>query len=106
MKQDQAHPLEFNAAEREWFLTACGNYVTAWRRGVEAVTGSLPTWAERQSAGRPQAVSTEHHEEIRELLALGVPVSKVATRYSTSRATITRIRDAGTSCPRPRAACT
>jgi hypothetical protein len=94
MKQDQAHPLEFNAAEREWFLTACGNYVTAWRRGVEAATGSLPTWAERQSAGRPQSISTKHHEEIRELLALGVPVSKVAARFNVSRPTVARIRGA------------
>jgi DNA invertase Pin-like site-specific DNA recombinase len=88
------HPLEFNAAEREWFLKACNNYVTAYRRAVEALTGSLPTWAGRQSAGRPQSIGTEHHEEIRELLALGVPVSTVARRYDTSRATITRIRDA------------
>ncbi|TFW34635.1 helix-turn-helix domain-containing protein [Massilia horti] len=98
MKHEQAvarpmHPLELNDAEREWFLNACGNYVTAYRRAVQVLTGSLPTWAERQSAGRPLAVAEEHHEEIRELLALGVPVSKVATRYSTSRATITRIRD-------------
>jgi hypothetical protein len=99
MKYDQVvghpvQPLELNAAEREWFLNACGNYVTAYRRAVEALTGSLPTWAGRQSAGRPQSIGAEHHEEIRELLALGVPVSTVARRYNPSRATVARIRDA------------
>jgi hypothetical protein len=86
-----------NAAEREWFLNACANYATAYRRAVQVLTGSLPTWAERQSAGRPLAVAEEHHEEIRELLALGVPLSKLASRFNTSRATIARIRDAEVS---------
>jgi hypothetical protein len=99
MKQEKAvgrpiHPLEFNAAEREWFQKQATTRSSAWRRAVEALTGSLPTWAGRHSAGRPQSVGTEHHEEIRELLALGVPVSTVARRYDTSRATVTRIRDA------------
>jgi hypothetical protein len=31
------HPLEFNAAEREWFLKACNNYVTAYRRAVQVL---------------------------------------------------------------------
>lgn len=99
MKQDQAvgrpiHPLEFNAAEREWFLKQATTRSSAYRRAVEALTGSLPTWAGRQSAGRPQSVGTEHHEEVRELLALGVPASTVARKFDTSRATIARIRDA------------
>lgn len=102
MKHDEVmplpiHPLEFNEAERGWFLNACRNYVTAYRRAVQALTGSLPTWAERQSAGRPLVVAEAHHTEIRELLALGVPVSKLASRYNTSRATIARIRNAKAS---------
>jgi DNA invertase Pin-like site-specific DNA recombinase len=99
MKQEQAvgcpvHPLEFNAAEREWFLKQATTRSSAYRRAVETLTGSLPTWAGRHSAGRQPSIDPQHHKEIRELLALGVPVSTVARRFDTSRATIARVRDA------------
>jgi hypothetical protein len=102
MKQVQAvgrpiHPLEFDAAEREWFLKQATTRSSAWRRAVEALTGSLPSWAARRFVGRLRSVSVEHQEEIRELLALGVPASTLARRFDTSRTTITRIRDAEVS---------
>lgn len=88
------HPLESNEVERLWFQSAPSNYTTAYRRAVEALTGSLPTWALRQGGGRPLAVDEKEHEEIREMLALGIPMSDLARRYNTSRTTIARIRDA------------
>jgi hypothetical protein len=91
----KAHPLEDNAAERQWFEAACISYCAAYRRAVQAITGSLPTWAARNPAGRPPSIDTKHHAEIRELLALGVPATKLAAQFSTSRATIARIRDTG-----------
>jgi hypothetical protein len=55
----QNHPLEHNAAERAYFSQTAGDYRTcraAYRRAVEALTGSLPTWAERAKRGpKPKA---------------------------------------------------
>lgn len=49
------HPLEHNAVERTYFAEQLPRTSTAaaaaYRRAVEALTGSLPTWALR-AAGR------------------------------------------------------
>ncbi|WP_038754424.1 hypothetical protein [Burkholderia sp. ABCPW 111] len=46
------HPLEHNIAEAEYLARQSSNGAAAYRRAVEATTGSLPTWATRQRAGR------------------------------------------------------
>ena len=55
----QVHPLEHNAAERTYFTESLSRTSTmapaAYRRAVEALTGSLPTWAQRQPVGRKPA---------------------------------------------------
>ncbi len=57
----QNHPLEHNTAERAYFNQTTGDYRScraAYRRAVEALTGSLPTWAQRAKRGRkPKARS-------------------------------------------------
>ena len=78
------HPLETNEVERHWFQSAPNSYTTAYRRAVEALTGGLPTWALRQIGGRPLVVSETEHEEIPEMLTLGIPISVLARRYQTS----------------------
>lgn len=89
------HPLEANEVERQWFQSAPSSYITAYRRAVETLTGGLPSWAARQVGGRPLAVGVKEHEEVQEMLALGIPMSVVARQYNTSRTTIARIRDTG-----------
>ncbi|MDO3506047.1 hypothetical protein [Ralstonia pseudosolanacearum] len=59
------HPLEHNQAERDYFTNSvvhCGtSAAAAYRRAVEALTGGLPTWAQRKPAGRPRkAVSRKY----------------------------------------------
>lgn len=49
------HPLEFNQVEREFF-EQCGikgfsALRGSYRRAVEALSGCLPTWAERAKPG-------------------------------------------------------
>ncbi|WP_157641767.1 hypothetical protein [Burkholderia ubonensis] len=50
------HPLEHNAGARRYFellrARASRGPVAAWREAVEALTGSLPSWAARERAGR------------------------------------------------------
>jgi hypothetical protein len=51
-----SHPLEHNAAARAYFESvntrASRGYACVWKEAVEQLTGSLPTWAARQRAGR------------------------------------------------------
>jgi hypothetical protein len=47
------HPLESNIVERARFhATTSTSERSAWRRTVEALTGSLPSWAERKPKGQ------------------------------------------------------
>jgi hypothetical protein len=50
------HPLEHNSSEQAYFagtLTRSGDGAhAAYRRAVEVLTGSLPTWASRAKPGR------------------------------------------------------
>jgi hypothetical protein len=61
MKTKAVHPLESNAAEQQYFeKTLQGTARTApaaYRRAVEACTGSLPTWAKRSKPGRKRRTS-------------------------------------------------
>lgn len=52
MKQSASHPLEARTAEAEYFQRANKHGKATYRRAVEVLTGSLPTWAERGRAGR------------------------------------------------------
>ncbi|KAI3590240.1 hypothetical protein D9X30_4848 [Cupriavidus sp. U2] len=56
MSRTLVHPLENNATERAYFTDTLPrtstSAVAAYRRAVEALTGSLPTWAQRQRTGR------------------------------------------------------
>jgi hypothetical protein len=52
------HPLEENLLERAKFNTyVSSNERAAWRRAVEATTGSLPSWAARRRPGRKPAAT-------------------------------------------------
>ena len=47
------HPFELNLLQRARFNTITSTSErSAWRRAVEALTGSLPTWAERKPKGQ------------------------------------------------------
>ncbi|KVL60458.1 DNA invertase [Burkholderia cepacia] len=50
--------------------------------------------AEGNAVGRPPALTKEQQDEVRRLLGEGAPVAGLAKRYSTSRQTIMRVRDA------------
>lgn len=56
------HPLEFSQVEREYF-EQCGTkgfsaLRGSYRRAIEALAGSLPTWAERAKLGpKPRQTS-------------------------------------------------
>ncbi|MCF1444586.1 hypothetical protein ACI2VK_24135 [Ralstonia nicotianae] len=56
MSRISNHPLEHNAAERTYFTDQLPRTSTmaaaAYRRAVEALTGGLPTWAQRAKPGR------------------------------------------------------
>ncbi|MCL9849237.1 hypothetical protein RSP673_010480 [Ralstonia solanacearum P673] len=59
----KSHPLEHNTGERDYFEHSAlhSNTAAAYRRAVEALTGSLPTWAQRKAGGRPRkAVSRKY----------------------------------------------
>ena len=57
------HPMENNAVERAYAetLRAAKNQhaVAAYRRAVESCTGHLPTWLQRQKAGRKPKTAVE-----------------------------------------------
>lgn len=59
----ELHPLEHNEVERQHFVSTldCASPIgrSAYRRAVEALTGSLPTWAIRGKPGR-KATSKKH----------------------------------------------
>lgn len=59
MSKTLYHPLERNAAARSYFAglraRASQGPVAAWREAVETLTGGLPSWAERERAGRKKA---------------------------------------------------
>lgn len=48
MQQSINHPLELRSEEAAYFTKQCPNGAAAYRRAVEACTGSLPTWAARR----------------------------------------------------------
>ena len=50
-----AHPLEHHAEEASYFAKQGEHGAAAYRRAVTAITGSLPTWAERHKPGRKAA---------------------------------------------------
>lgn len=63
------HPLEHNAAARAYFESvdarASRGYACVWKEAVEQLTGSLPTWAARQKAGRNKKAARMSVEALR-----------------------------------------
>jgi hypothetical protein len=61
MKAKAVHPLEANEAEQQYFQKVSRSKTratpAAYRRAVEACTGSLPTWAMRGRPGRKRRAS-------------------------------------------------
>lgn len=61
MSRTSNHPLEHNAVERTYFTEQLPRTSTmaaaAYRRAVEALTGSLPSWAQRAKPGRKKALT-------------------------------------------------
>lgn len=58
-----AHPLESNAEARDYYDRLAARKskgaVVVWREAVETLTGSLPSWAARQRAGRAKRTATQ-----------------------------------------------
>ncbi len=50
--------------------------------------------AEGKAMGRPSALTKQQQNEVRQQLNEGASVASIAKRYSTSRQTIMRVRDA------------
>lgn len=50
--------------------------------------------AEEKAMGRPSMLPKPQQDEVRQQLSEGASVASLAKRYSTSRQTITRVRDA------------
>lgn len=74
------HPLEDNLIERaRWNTLTDTTTRAAWRRVTEAMTGSLPSWAERKKNG------VQATFDVAEAVALynagGVTLQQVADRY-------------------------
>jgi hypothetical protein len=57
MKNLNNHPLENRADEAEYFARQGEHGKAAYRRAVEATTGSTPTWAKRGKPGRKRRTS-------------------------------------------------
>jgi len=57
MKTIAVHPLEHRTDEAEYFARQGENGKAAYRRAVEATTGSTPTWAMRGKPGRKRRKS-------------------------------------------------
>ncbi|CAN7509217.1 hypothetical protein LJR290_003447 [Variovorax sp. LjRoot290] len=74
------HPLESNIVERARFnaITSTSER-SAWRRAVEALTGSLPSWAERKPKG--QKPSFDVAAAVAMYRAGGVTLREVGERY-------------------------
>jgi hypothetical protein len=91
------HPLENNLLERARFnATTSTSERAAWRRAVELLSGSLPTWAERKRNGlRPSFPAAEAVALYR---AGGVTLKQVARHYGvTPQAIGHHVRKAGLS---------
>lgn len=74
------HPLESNLVERARFHTITSTSErSAWRRAVEALTGSLPSWAQRKPKG--QKPSFDVAEAIALYRAGGVTLRQLGERY-------------------------
>ncbi len=56
--------------------------------------GIVRARAEGKAMGRPPALTKHQQNEVRQQLGQGVSVASLAKRYSTSRQTIMRVRDA------------
>jgi hypothetical protein len=56
MTKTLSHPLEHNAAAQAYFdsllARASRGGAAVWREAVEQLTGTLPSWAQRERAGR------------------------------------------------------
>lgn len=89
------HPLENNIIERARFnATTSTGERAAWRRGVEAVSGGLPTWAARRRSGlRP---TFDAAAAVTSYRAGGITLKALAARYGvTAQAIGHHVRKAG-----------
>ena len=74
------HPLEHNLIERaRWNALTDTTTRAAWRRVAEALTGSLPSWAERKKNGVKPTFDVA--EAVALYSAGGVTMQEVADRY-------------------------
>lgn len=74
------HPLESNLVERARFHTITSTSErSAWRRAVEALTGSLPSWAQRKPKG--QKPTFDVGAAVAMYLAGGVTLRQVGKRF-------------------------
>jgi hypothetical protein len=74
------HPLESNLMERARFNTITNSSErSAWRRAVEALTGSLPSWAQRKRKGQKPTFNVA--EAVAMYQAGGVTLRQVGERY-------------------------
>ena len=93
------HPLESNLIERARFNAyVSSNERAAWRRAIELLSGSLPSWAERKRSGlRPSFPAAEAVALYR---AGGLTLKQVAQQYGvTPQAIGHHVRKAIVSTP-------
>ncbi|TAM34135.1 MAG: hypothetical protein EPN61_17550 [Burkholderiaceae bacterium] len=78
------HPLETNETERDYFLRASisSSERGAYRRALEATTGSLPSWAQRHPGGCPQTFDAAAAVAL--YRAGGLSLEYVGKRYGVS----------------------
>ena len=74
------HPLESNLIERaRWNMLTDTTTRAAWRRVTEALTGGLPSWAERRKNGAK--VSFDANAAVAMYNAGGVTLQAVADHF-------------------------
>lgn len=83
------HPLENNAAECAWFISyKHPNGRAGYRRAVELLTGSLPTWAARKPSGEASKIDTA---QALHMLACGMTQKQVAGLFGVTADAVSKM---------------